>query len=113
LSRLRLVNRGGLKPGEFISKVDSVAEDEKGYPEPTVWKNLPVYGLFMRHVKNISITDISLVNTQHDPRPAFAAIDIDHLSMAQVKVEGSSSQPGLIMKNVKKLEVEKVKAVAQ
>ena len=67
----------------------------------------------MRHVKNISVTDISLVNTQYDPRPAFAAIDIDHLSMAQVKVEGSSSPPGLLMKNVKKAEVEKVKAVAQ
>jgi polygalacturonase len=113
LSRIRLVNRGGLKPGEFISAIDSVIEDEKGYPEPTVWKNLPVYGLFMRHVKNISVTDISLVNTQKDPRPAFAAIDIDHLIMAQVKVEGSSSPPGLIIKSVKKLEAEKVKAVAQ
>jgi polygalacturonase len=53
LSHLRLVNRGGLKPVDFILKIDSVIEDEKGYPEPTVWKNLPVYGLFMRHVKNI------------------------------------------------------------
>jgi polygalacturonase len=104
LSRIRLVNRGGLKPGEFIAKVDSVIEDEKGYPEPTVWKNLPVYGLFMRHIKNISITDLSLVSMQYDPRPAFAAIDIDHLSMAQVKVENSSSPPGLIKRNVKKLE---------
>jgi hypothetical protein len=108
LSRIRLVNRGGLKPGEFISKVDSVVEDEKGYPEPTVWKNLPVYGLFMRHVKNISVTDLSLVSMQYDPRPAFAAIDIDHLIMAAVKIEGSSSPSGLITKGVKMLEVEKV-----
>lgn len=113
LSRLRLVNRGGLKPGEFISRPDSVVEDEKGYPEPTVWKSLPVFGLFMRHVKNISVTDVSLVNMQYDPRPAFAAIDIDHLVMTQVMVEGSSSLPGLLTKGVKKLEVEKVKAVAQ
>jgi hypothetical protein len=90
-----------------------VVEDEKGYPEPTVWRNLPVYGLFMRHIKNISVTDISLVTMQHDPRPAFAAIDVERLSMAQVKVEGSSSLPGLLTKGVKKLEVEKVKVVAQ
>jgi polygalacturonase len=113
LSHLRLVNRGGLKPGDFIAKIDSVTEDEKGYPEPTVWKNLPVYGLFMRHIKNISVTNVSLVNKQSDPRPAFAAIDIDHLVMTQVKVEGSSNLPGLLVKGVKKLEAEKIKAVAQ
>lgn len=111
LSSIRLVNRGGLKPGDFISQVDSVVEDEKGYPEPTVWKNLPVYGLFMRHIKNITVTDVSLVNMRYDPRPAFAAIDIDHLTMAQVKVEGSGSPPGLITRGVRTLDVEKVKAV--
>ena len=111
LSHLRLVNRGGLKQGDFIANIDSVAEDEKGYPEPTVWKNLPVFGLFMRHVKNVSITDVSLVNMQSDPRPAFAAIDIDHLIMTQVRVEGSSSQPGMLVKGVKKVEAEKVKVI--
>jgi hypothetical protein len=54
-----------------------------------------------------------LVNTQSEPRSAFAAIDIDHLIMTQVKVEGSSSLPGLLVKGVKKLEAEKVKVVAQ
>ena len=112
LSHLRLVNRGGLKQGDFISTIDSVVEDEKGYPEPTVWKNLPVFGLFMRHVKNISVTDISLVNMQSDPRPAFAAIDIDHLNMSGVSIEGSSSLPGLLVKGVKQLTAEKVKVIS-
>ncbi len=53
---------------------------------------------FMRHVKNISVTDVSLVNMHTDPRPAFAAIDIDHLIMTQVRVESSSSLPGLLVK---------------
>jgi polygalacturonase len=111
LSHLRLVNRGGLKQGDFLSNIDSVKEEEKGYPEPTVWKNLPVYGLFMRHVKNISVTDVSLVNMQSDPRPAFAAIDLGYLHMAQVRIEGSSSLPGLVVKDVKQLETEKVKVL--
>lgn len=112
LSHLRLANRGGLKQGDFIASTDSVAEDEKGYPEPTVWKNLPVFGLFIRHVKNISVTNVSLVNMQSDPRPAFAAIDVGHLVITQVRVEGSSSPPGMVVKGVQQLETEKVKVIS-
>jgi polygalacturonase len=112
LSHVRLVNRGGLKQGDFIANIDSVKEDEKGFPEPTVWKNLPVFGLFMRHVKDISVTDVSLVNTQSDPRPAFAAIDVDHLIMTLVRLEGSSSQPGILVRGVKQINTEKVKVIS-
>jgi hypothetical protein len=61
--------------------------------------------------KNISVTDVSLVNTQSDPGPAFAAIGIDHLNMERVWVEGSSSLPGLPVKGVKQLKAEKVKVL--
>jgi hypothetical protein len=46
--------QGWPEQGDFISTIDSVTEDEKGYPEPTVWKNLPVFGLFMQHLKYVS-----------------------------------------------------------
>jgi hypothetical protein len=48
---------------------------------------------------------------QSDPRPAFAAIDLGYLHMAQVRIEGSSSLPGLVVKDVKQLETEKVKVL--
>jgi hypothetical protein len=55
LSNIQFFNEGGLSKGDYIATIDEVTEDEKGYPQPTIWGNLPSSALFIRHVKNIMI----------------------------------------------------------
>lgn len=106
LRHIRFVNKGGLATGDYIANTDKVAEDEKGYPEPTVWKNLPACGLFIRHVKNITVSDISLGSVKPDPRPPLIGVDIDRLILRGLTIDGVEGIIRLPLQQVRKVETD-------
>jgi hypothetical protein len=92
LSNVQFFNKGGLKQGQYIDDVNKVKEDEKGYPQPTVWKELPSSGLFIRHAKNIQVRGLMLNSEETDPRTPVIAVDVDGLqiqSVAKIKNSGA------------------------
>jgi polygalacturonase len=90
ISNVQFLSRGGLKQGEFIGDVSKVKEDEKGYPQPTVWKELPSSGLFIRHAKNIQMHGLMLHAQQLDPRVPVIGVDVDGLQIKAVSRVGNS-----------------------
>jgi polygalacturonase len=84
LSNVRIVNKGGLKTGSFLADAAQVKEDEKGYPEPTVWKNLPAAAFFLRHVKQATFEHCSFDSESEDPRQPFVTADVIRLALHQV-----------------------------
>lgn len=82
LNNIRIINRGGLRPGEYTSDPLKVPELEKEYPAPDRWKNLPSSGFFIRHVKHISMNDISLGSLATDPRMPVIADDVEELRIS-------------------------------
>ncbi|MRG48609.1 polygalacturonase [Chitinophaga sp. SYP-B3965] len=82
LNNIRIVNRGGLKQGEYRSEV---AELEKEYPAPDKWGNLPSSGFFIRHVNDIALFDITLRSLAADPRTPVIADDVDHLHISDLR----------------------------
>jgi polygalacturonase len=84
LSNVQFYNTGGLKQGEYISSINAVKEDEKGYPQPTVWKELPSSGLFIRHAKNIQIRGLMLASEQTDARTPVMAVDVEGLQVQSI-----------------------------
>lgn len=102
LTNILLVNKGGIKFGEYLPNSSAVKEDEKGYPEPTVWKNLPSYGFFIRHVKEISLSAISLKSKEEEPRYPLVAIDVEYLKVRGMEVGNGDSRPLFLFKNVNK-----------
>ncbi len=51
LFNIQFMNKGGLQAGGYTEDLDKVVEDEKGYPQPTVWKELPPPGCSSDHAK--------------------------------------------------------------
>lgn len=100
LTNILVVNKGGLKAGEYLPDPSAVKEDEKGYPEPTVWKNLPSYGFFIRHVKEISLSAISLKSKEADPRYPLIAVDVEYLKVRDFGVGNGDSRPLFLFKDV-------------
>lgn len=100
LNHIQIVNKGGLKSGDYINDYMGVKEDEKGYPQPTVWGNLPCYGFFIRHVKNISISNISLGSKAFDPRVSLIGVDINYLQMDHFNTGSSNDLPKVVLKEV-------------
>jgi len=71
LSNVRFENKGNLKWGDYIAESKDVVADEKGYPQPTVWGNLPARGLFIRNVDGITLSNVSFSSIANDPREAI------------------------------------------
>jgi Endopolygalacturonase len=92
LSNIQLYNKGGLKEGDFINNIQQVKEDEKGYPQPTVWKELPASCLFIRHAKNIQVSGLILGAEAEDPRTPVIGVDVEGLQIKNIgKIKNSGA----------------------
>src|SRR5665647_3394930 len=68
-----LVKGGALKEQAALV----VPEKEKAYPDPQEFIKIPAYGFFIRHAKNISMTNIDLKYENEDFRPPFILEDVE------------------------------------
>ncbi len=61
---------------QYWATADDVVEGEKSYPQPTLWGNLPCYGLFVRHARNIRLKKVSFSTEKPDPRQQMLFVDV-------------------------------------
>lgn len=90
----------GTKWNRYWSSFKEVKEDEKGYPQPTVWGNLPSYGLFIRNVENITINDATFMPEKPDPRIPVIAVNVGNLQMNRIQVDSRKTDTDVLMHNV-------------
>ena len=108
LNNIQFFNVGGLQKGDYIETIDGVKEDEKGYPQPTVWENLPSSALFIRHAKNVMINGLMIGSNNEDPRVPIIAHDVEGLSIKNSRVvKGNTANTFFMGKDVSIFEVEK------
>lgn len=107
LSNIQFFNKGGLQPGGYLSDFKDVKEDEKGYPQPTAWKELPSSGLFIRHAKNVQVNGLMLGSAAQDPRTPVMAEDVDGLQVKSVaNIVNNGASYFFTGKDVKHVQVE-------
>ncbi|MBK9928772.1 MAG: glycoside hydrolase family 28 protein [Saprospiraceae bacterium] len=97
LSNFNIIQQGGLKEGEYLATLEDVGEVIKGYPQPTNWGNLPVSGLFIRHVDKITVNNFSIDADKYDPRPIFMAQDVNRISIKDVQVGSNCNSKNMIV----------------
>jgi hypothetical protein len=61
-------------------------EEELGYPEATMFGDLPATGLFVRHARNLQLSNVEVAVAAPDPRPAFRFEDVAGADAFRVKV---------------------------
>jgi len=107
LSNIQFFNKGGLKQGGYIETIDKVKENEKGYPQPTVWGNLPSSALFIRHAKNVMIQGLMTGSDATDPRIPIIANDVEGLSIRNTRVtKNNTANTFFLGKDVSAVNVE-------
>jgi polygalacturonase len=73
-----------------------IEEFENKYPEPTMFgPALPAHGFFMRHIKNLEMSNVEIAAAKPDARPAFVMEDVDGADLFRVK---TPNPPGSIAK---------------
>ncbi|MGV8963560.1 MAG: glycoside hydrolase family 28 protein [Candidatus Saccharimonadaceae bacterium] len=67
-----------------LSRLDQVPENIKNYPEFDMFRELPAWGLYVRHAKGITFKNIKFTLDDKDFRPAFIFDDVDGIKMEQI-----------------------------
>ena len=80
-------------------------EKEEGYPEPGMFGDMPSSAFFLRHVKNIDISDVQIVATAPDQRPAFNLLDVDGADIYRVRTKEEAGVPKFVLNNVSNFSV--------
>jgi polygalacturonase len=79
---IRIQHRGG-GTKEQASIVPP--ENENKYPEPNMFGNMPSQGLYLRHVKNVTLSGIEISALNDDARPAMILQNVEGADLFHIK----------------------------
>lgn len=108
ISNLYLEHRGG---GSKEQASLTPAENEAKYPDPHMFGDMPSQGFFIRHVKNIEISDVQIVANSPDVRPSFILQGVDGADFFRIKTSEESGVPKFVLNDVKNFEVARTKGI--
>ena len=75
-------------------------EQEKAYPEPSMFGVLPAYGVYARHVRGLALRDVELSFARNDTRPAVVLDDVNGAQFDHVKAERAGGAPLFVLRKV-------------
>ena len=108
LDNIKIYYKGG---GTKEQAAINLPEDETGYPEPDNFGDTPAYGFFIRHVKNIKMSNIEVKYMQEDIRPPFILDDVKSAEFNFVNAEKENGVSSFKLNNVEELEIFKCELV--
>jgi len=82
-------------------RLETVKENIGGYPEFSMFGELPSWGLYVRHVKGISFKNIKLKLKNEDFRPAFVFDDVKGIDMQNISIPTDKTE-NIIFKDTEK-----------
>jgi hypothetical protein len=75
-------------------------EQEKGYPEPSMFGLLPGYGIYARHATRLAFRDVELGFVKDETRPAIVLDDVAGAEFDHVKAQRGEKAPFFVLRNV-------------
>jgi hypothetical protein len=102
LENIELIYPGGGNMQIACSPVDSlskVPEKIADYPEFSMFGELPAWAFYVRHVKGLSMKNITVKVKLSDYRPAYVVDDVTSLTMERMKIENGNADQQIILNN--------------
>jgi hypothetical protein len=108
LKNVRITARGGAG-AEVASQL--VPEMEKTYPDAYMFRDLPAYGLYCRHVRGLRLDDVELDADRPDARPAVLLDDVHHARMRNLRaMPPAEGQPLIRLRSVQDCQLSGLRA---
>lgn len=82
-----------------LSRLKDVKENINGYPEFSMFGELPSWGFYVRHVNGIEMKNIKLILEKEDFRPAFVFDDVKNLTLKGIDIPSDKTNQ-IIFKDV-------------
>lgn len=108
LSNVRIHYKGG---GTKADAAQEVPENEKNYPEPSMFGTLQAYGFFIRHAKGITFDNVEVSFEKTDARPAFFLDDVKNVEFFRTNAQLFGDAKMFVLKNVSNFYVRQSKTV--
>lgn len=104
LNNIRILFKGG---GTAEDAQLNPPENEALYPEPWMFGAIPASGFFIRHAKNIELSNVQINFTKPDYRPALWLKDVDGCRLFNYRVNiANGVEPYMLKGNVKNFKAE-------
>ena len=103
LSNIFIDYVGGGTAEQAAREVPDDATAQKEYPEPSRHGTIPSWGLFARHVKNLSVSHVELRTAKDDLRSTAILDDVVDADFDHAKFPHAAATTGLVLKNVQGL----------
>ena len=97
LRNIRIVYQGG---GTKEQAALDPPENEKGYPEPSMFGDIPAYGFFIRHADGVEMSDIQISTLKEDLRPVFWLEDVKKAAFEDITAPHNPEVPTFVLKKV-------------
>ncbi len=81
------------------------AEMERAYPEPGMFGAMPSHGFFIRHAKDVELSNIEIAPVKEDQRPLFAMNDVEGVDLFRIKAPKVAGVPVAVLDNVRDFNV--------
>ncbi|MEO6232710.1 MAG: glycosyl hydrolase family 28 protein [Ferruginibacter sp.] len=92
-----------------LDSFNVITEATKDYPEFSMFGEVPVWGLYVRHVTGLTLKNITVKMEGSDYRSALLMNDVVDVSVDKLKVTGKLTEPVLVFNKVKLLKFRKIK----
>ena len=83
-----------------LSRLEQVPEQIKDYPEFHMFRELPSWGFYVRHVEGIIFSNVTVKTKAYDYRPAYVFDDVQEVKMDNISINKNKRGPQIILKNV-------------
>lgn len=111
LENIRIIYPGRANKGYAylpLHRLKDIPENESGYPEFSMFGELPSWGIYVRHVKGLTMKDINLKVLETDFRPALVFDDVSDLSMEKVQIYPTHNTDQIVLRNVGNKKIQKI-----
>lgn len=81
-----------------VSRLKDVPENEKGYPEFTMFEELPSWGFYVRHVKGIQMHNVKLRLQEDDFRPAFVFDRVSNVRLSGISLPENKKEGQVVLR---------------
>jgi polygalacturonase len=109
ISNVQIFYRGG---GTAEQAAREVPEYAKDYPDPWNFGTMPSWGMFVRHVRNFQVRDVSLTPMSADMRPAIYLEDAAVAYFSNVRMPKLMAPTTWVLKRVAGLKTRDVAGLA-
>lgn len=111
LENIKINYEGGGNKATACFPMDSltnVTENEAGYPEFSMFGELPVWGFYVRHVKGLTLMNVQFSYQKEDFRAACAFDDVEGLKISRMTIPTAKTLPIIVFNMVSGLTTEKL-----